>query len=178
VLRSNAKVKLRLWLNFWQQNSAIAMNAVVTSHLLVCLYSAVGKKVNRQSLLHRTNSRSHPLNGGPQNPKRRTCMVGPLRARKLYCFPATSSGKVFFGPSASRSLRRLFFMDQARYEKRSSAVKGLLLGPCFVAEGPAGRNTFGKACLYVISMLPLVKLWYYGVSEDEGSNRLKGGMTF
>jgi hypothetical protein len=108
VLRSNAKVKLRLWLNFWQQNSAIAMNVVVTSHLPVCLYSAAGKKVNRQSLLHRTNSRSHPLNGGPQNPRRRTCMVGPLRARKLYRFPATSSGKVFFGPSASRSLRDFF----------------------------------------------------------------------
>jgi hypothetical protein len=27
-------------------------------------------------------------------------------------------------------------MDQARYEKRSSTAKGLLLGPCFVAEGP------------------------------------------
>jgi hypothetical protein len=108
VLRSNAKVKLWLWLNFWQQNSAIAMNVVVTSHLPVCLYSAVGKKVNRQSLLHRTNSRSHPLSGGPQNPRRRTCMVGPLRARKLYRFPATSSGKVFFGPSASRSLRDFF----------------------------------------------------------------------
>jgi hypothetical protein len=47
-LRLNAKVKLRLWLNFWQQNSAIAMNAVVTSHLPVCLYSVAGKKVNRQ----------------------------------------------------------------------------------------------------------------------------------
>jgi hypothetical protein len=43
----NAKIKLQLWLNFWQQNSAIAMNAVVTSHLPVCLYSAAGKKVNR-----------------------------------------------------------------------------------------------------------------------------------
>jgi hypothetical protein len=47
-LRLNAKVKLRLWLNFWQQNSAIAMNVVVTSHLPVYLYSAAGKKVNRQ----------------------------------------------------------------------------------------------------------------------------------
>jgi hypothetical protein len=46
VLRLSARVKLRLWLNSWQQNSAIAMNAVVTSHLLVCLYSAAGKKVN------------------------------------------------------------------------------------------------------------------------------------
>jgi hypothetical protein len=104
-------------------------------------------------------------------------MVGPPRARKLYRFPATSSGKVFFGPSASRSLRD-FLTDQARYEKRSSTAKGLLLGVCFVAEGPAGRNTFGKTCLYVIPKLPLMKLRYYNVSEDEGSNRLKDGMTF
>jgi hypothetical protein len=40
--------KLRLWSNFWQQNSAIAMNVVVTSHLPVCLYTAAGGKVNRQ----------------------------------------------------------------------------------------------------------------------------------
>jgi hypothetical protein len=53
-----------------------------------------------------------------------------------------------------------------------------LLGPCFVAEGPAGRNTFGKACLYEIPKLPLMKLRYYGVSEDEGSNRLESRMTF
>jgi hypothetical protein len=69
-LRLNAKVKLQLWLNFWQQNSAIAMNAVVTSHLPICLYSVAGKKVNRQVFLHRTNSRSHPLNGGLQKPRR------------------------------------------------------------------------------------------------------------
>jgi hypothetical protein len=56
----NAKVKLRLWLNFWQQNSAIAMNAVVTSHLPVCLYSAAGKKVNRQDFYTRqTVARTH-----------------------------------------------------------------------------------------------------------------------
>jgi hypothetical protein len=55
---------------------------------------------------------------------------------------------------------------------------GLLLGPCFVAEGPAGRNTFGKARLYEIPNLPLMKLRYYGISEYEGSNRLKSRMTF
>jgi hypothetical protein len=31
-------------------------------------------------------------------------------------------------------------MNQARYEKRSSTAKGLLLGVCFIAEGP--KNTF------------------------------------
>ena len=71
-------------------------------------------------------------------------MVGPLRARQLYRFPATSSGKVFFGPSALRSLGD-FFTDQARYEKRSSTAKGLLLGVCFVAEDPEERNTFGRS---------------------------------
>jgi hypothetical protein len=45
-----------------------------------------------------------------------------------------------------------------------------LLGPCFVAEGPAGRNSFGKSCLYVMPKLPLMKLRCYSVSEDEGSN--------
>jgi hypothetical protein len=48
VLRLSAMNKLRLWSNFCQQKSAIAMNVVVTSHLPVCLYSATGGKVNRQ----------------------------------------------------------------------------------------------------------------------------------
>jgi hypothetical protein len=48
VLRLSAMNKLRLWSNFLQQNSAIAINAVVTSHLPVCLYSVAGGKVNRQ----------------------------------------------------------------------------------------------------------------------------------
>jgi hypothetical protein len=56
----NAKVKLRLWLIFLQQNSAIAMNAVVTSHLPVCLYSAAGKKVNRHDFYTgQTVARTH-----------------------------------------------------------------------------------------------------------------------
>jgi hypothetical protein len=64
VLRLNAKVKLRLWLNFWQQNSAIAMNAVVTSHLPVYLYSVAGKKVNRQVFYTRqTVARTHCMVG-------------------------------------------------------------------------------------------------------------------
>jgi hypothetical protein len=59
-LRLNAKAKLRLWLNFWQQNSAIAMNVVVTSHLPVCLYSVAGKKVNRQDFYTgQTVARTH-----------------------------------------------------------------------------------------------------------------------
>jgi hypothetical protein len=54
-------------------------------------------------------------------------------------FSPTSSGKVFFESSASRSLED-FFTDQARYEKRFSTAKGLLLGVCFVAEDPRKRT--------------------------------------
>jgi hypothetical protein len=50
---------------------------------------------------------------------------------------------VFFGSSASRRLED-FFTDQARYEKRSSTTKGLLLGVCFVAEDPKEREHFQK----------------------------------
>jgi hypothetical protein len=49
---------------------------------------------------------------------------------------------VFFGPSAFRSLR--VFVDRARYEKRSSTAKGLLLGDFFFAEDPQVKNTFSK----------------------------------
>jgi hypothetical protein len=60
VIRMSVMNKLRLWSNFWQQNSAIAMNVVVTSNLLVCLYSAVGGKVNRQVFrTGRTVARTH-----------------------------------------------------------------------------------------------------------------------
>jgi hypothetical protein len=45
----NTVSKLRLWSNFLQHNDAIAVNAVVTSHLPVCLYSATGGQVNYQA---------------------------------------------------------------------------------------------------------------------------------
>jgi hypothetical protein len=67
-----------------------------------------------------------------------------LHSEYLNRFLTTSSGKVFFGPSVFRSLRE-FFTGRARYEKRSGTVKGLLLGVCFVAEGPIRINTFGRS---------------------------------
>jgi hypothetical protein len=58
-------------------------------------------------------------------------------------FLITSSWKVFFGPSAFRSLC-VFFADRAHYKKLSSTAKGVLLGVFFSAEGPQGKNTFDK----------------------------------
>jgi hypothetical protein len=119
---------------FWQHNDAIAVNVVVTSHLPICLYSAAGGKVNRQAartrwIVTRTRwtvdhsaqeaespDRAYPLHGGTI-----------LHSEYFNRFSATSSGKVFFGPSAFRSLRE-FFMGRARHEKRSGTVKGYCWG--------------------------------------------------
>jgi hypothetical protein len=83
---------------------------------------------------------------GDESPDRVYPPHGEATSRSEYfnCFSATSSGKVFFEPLAFRSLGQ-FFTDQARYEKRSSTVKALLLGVCFVTEGPVRRNTFGRS---------------------------------
>jgi hypothetical protein len=67
-----------------------------------------------------------------------------LHSEYLNRFSTTISGKVFLGPSAFRSLRE-FLTGRARYEKRSGTMKGLLLGVCFITEGPIRINTFGRS---------------------------------
>jgi hypothetical protein len=57
-------------------------------------------------------------------------------------FSARSSGKVFSDLRNSEAF--VFFADRARYEKRSSTAKGLLLGVFFSAESPLGKNTFDR----------------------------------
>jgi hypothetical protein len=57
-------------------------------------------------------------------------------------FSATSLGKVFSDLRHSEAF--VFFVDRAHYEKRSCTAKELLLGVFFSAEGPLGKNTFGK----------------------------------
>jgi hypothetical protein len=126
------------------------MNVVVTSHLPVCLYSAAGGKVNRHATCtRRTVARVHwtvdrRAREG-ESPDRVYPSYGGTTSHSEYLnrFSTTSSGKVFFGPSTFRSLKE-FFTGRAHYEKRSGTVKGLLLGVCFVAEGPVRRNTFGR----------------------------------
>jgi hypothetical protein len=119
----------------------MAMNVVVTLHQPVCLYSATGGKANRQIARTRwTVDRSVP----GRRIARSLVSTERWTTRRLEYFnhfSATSSGKVFFGPSAFRSLWD-FFADRARYEKRSSTAKGLLLGACFFAEGSLSKNTF------------------------------------
>jgi hypothetical protein len=83
---------------------------------------------------------------------------------------------VFFGSSAPRSLRD-FFTDQARYDKRSSTAKGLLLGVCFVAEDPVRRSTFGRSSQKAVPKLSFIKFRLSHVSQVEGVNRLRDEMT-
>jgi hypothetical protein len=98
------------------------------------------------------------------------------RADYFNRFSPTSSGKVFFGSSASRSLED-FFTDQARYEKRSSTAKGLLLGVCFVAEDPKEREHLRQILLEAALKLSPVKLRHDDRSQEEGVNQLKDEMT-
>jgi hypothetical protein len=83
---------------------------------------------------------------------------------------------VFFGSSASRSLEE-FFTDQARYEKRSSTAKGLLLWVCFVAEDPKAREHLRQILSEAASKLSPIKLRHGDRSQDERVNRLKDEMT-
>jgi hypothetical protein len=83
---------------------------------------------------------------------------------------------VFFRSSAFRSLED-FFTDQARYKKRSSTAKGLLLGVCFVAEDPKERKHLRQILSGAAPKLLPIKLRHSDRSQDEGANRLKDGLT-
>jgi hypothetical protein len=128
----------------------MAMNVVVTTHLPVYLYSVAGEKVNRQVAHTRwTVTRTHWMvdNSAPGRWITKSLLPTEWWAihhlKYFNRFSATSLGKVFFGSLTFQSLWD-FFADRARYENQSSTVKGLLLGACFVAEGPPSKNTFGK----------------------------------
>ena len=98
------------------------------------------------------------------------------RADYFNRFSPTSSGKMFFESSTSRSLED-FFMDQARYEKRSSTAKALLLGVCFVAEDPKEKEHLRQILSGTAPKLSPIKLRHNDRSQDEGVNRLKDEMT-
>jgi hypothetical protein len=102
----------------------MAMNDVVTPHQPVCLYSATGREGEPPGRLH-------SLNGGPLDAWN-IIIVSRQRAQ----------GRCFSDLRLSEAFE--FFADRARYEKRSSTVKGLLLGAFFSAEGPLSKNTFGR----------------------------------
>ena len=117
------------------------MNAVVTSHLPVCLYSAAGKKVNRQDFYTR------------QTAAHTRCAVGRRhQIVNLQGGTAMRSETVSFLDNELREgvFRTFGFLKPKRLFSRIKLVtkndlaprKGLLLGLCFVAEGLQGRSGF------------------------------------
>jgi hypothetical protein len=102
----------------------MAINVVVTPHQPVYLYSAAGEE-------GKPPCRLHWLSGGLFNAR-----------NILIVFRQEAHGTCFSDLWHSEAF--VFLADRAHYEKRSSTVKGLLLGVFFSAEGPQGKNTFGK----------------------------------
>jgi hypothetical protein len=162
----------------------MAMNVVVTPHLLVCLYSAAGGKVNRQvartrwTVAHTRWMVDHSAPG-----KRITRSIVPTAWWPTSCskyfnrFSATSSGKVFFGPLAFWIFWD-FFTDQACYEKRSSTAKGLLFGACFVAEGPLSKLAQADIAWRYMPKLWSRELRHSDMPWDEGLYRPKEEKTY
>jgi hypothetical protein len=86
----------------------MVMNIVVTLHQPVCLYSAAEEEGEPPYRLHW-------LSGGP--PEARNILIVSRQQAQGRCFSDLRHSEAF-----------VFFADRARYEKRSSTTKGLLLG--------------------------------------------------
>jgi hypothetical protein len=129
--------------NFGSKTVQIAMNAVVTSHLPVCLYSAAGKKAKRQDLYTRrtVTCTRYAVDRRDQTV---TLQGGPDTRSETELFLGNELKEGVFWTFGFPKLRRFFFTDQARYEKRSSAAKGATVGAMLrCAEGLVERSSFG-----------------------------------
>jgi hypothetical protein len=160
----------------------MAMNVVVTSHLLVCLYSVAGVKVNRQVVRTRwTVTRTHwtvdhsACGRWITRSRVSTAWWATSRSEYFNRFSATSSGKVFFGPSTFRSLRnfsRIKLVTKNDLAPRMGYFWGLL----------RRRRSYKKKHLRKISTKATPKLssrelWHSDTPWDEGLHRLKEEKT-
>ena len=103
------------------------MNVVVTSHLPVCLYSAAGKKVNRQDFYTRQTVARTRCTVGRKNQNSEPAWWDRYALENYIVSRQRAQGRCFLDlrlPEAQET----FFTDQARYEKRSSAAKGATVG--------------------------------------------------
>ena len=125
--------------NFGSKTVQIAVNAVVTSHLLVCLYSAAGKKAKRQKFYTR------------RTPARTRCTVdrrdrtvilqgGAATRREIESFLDNELREGVFETFGAPKLKKLFSRIKLVTKNDLAPRKGLLLGLCFVAEGLIERS--------------------------------------
>ena len=116
------------------------MNAVVTSYLLVCLYSAAGKKAKRQNFYtRRTPARTRCV--VDRRDRTVTLQGGTATRWEIESFLDNELREGVFQTFGAPKLKRLFFSRIKLVTKNDLAPrKGLLLGLCFVAEGLIGRS--------------------------------------
>jgi hypothetical protein len=76
------------------------------------------------------------------------------RSQYFNRFLKQAQGRCFLDLQHSEAF--MFFADRARYKKRSSTAKELLLGVFFSTEGPQDKNTFGKMIQKSSLLLPKV----------------------
>jgi hypothetical protein len=128
--------------NFGSKTVQIAMNAVVTSHLPVCLYSTAGKKSKRQDFYtKRTPTRTRCA--VDRRDQTVTLQGGTATRWEDESFLDNELREGVFWTFGSPKLKRLFFSRIKLVTKNDLAPrKGLLLGLCFVAEGLRGRSGF------------------------------------
>ena len=119
------------------------MNAVVTSHLPVCLYSAAGKKAKRQDFYTRRTAACTRCTVDRRD-QTVTLQGGTDTRSEVESFLRNELREGVFWTFGFPKLKRFFFTGQARYEERSSTAKGATVGVVLrYAEGLTRRSSFG-----------------------------------
>ena len=125
--------------NFGSETVQIAMNAVVTSHPPVCLYSAAGRKAKRWNCYTR-RAVTHTRCAVDRKDQTVTLQSGLGTRSQVGSFLRNELREGVFWTFGSPKLKRLFSRIKLVTKNDLAPRKGLLLGLCFVAEGLLGRS--------------------------------------
>jgi hypothetical protein len=127
--------------NFGSKTVQIAMNAVVTSHLPVCLYSDAGKKVNRQDFYTRQTA-AYTRCAVDRRDQIVTLQGGTATRSETESFLGNELREGVFWTFGFPKPKILFSRIKLVTKNDLAPRKGLLLGQCFVAEGLVRRSSF------------------------------------
>ena len=116
--------------NFGSKTVQIAMNAVVTSHLLVCLYSTAGKKAKRQDFYTRRTAACTRC-AVDRRDQTVTLQGGTATRWETESFLDNELREGVFWTFGSPKLKRLFSRIKLVTKNDLAPRKGLLLGSCF-----------------------------------------------
>jgi hypothetical protein len=117
----------------------IAMNAVVTSHLLICLYNTAGKKAKLQDFYTRRTP-AYTRCAVDRRDQTVTLQGGTVTRWEIESFLDNELREGVFWTFGSPKPKRLFSRIKLVTKNDLAPRKGLLLGLCFVAEGLIGRS--------------------------------------